>query len=100
MSLSKKYLKTKPICKVTFKLPKDESKQANVALLSGDFNNWQPAPMKKLKSGDFTLTLDLDKDQAYQFRYLLDEQTWENDWQADAYLPSPLSYEDNSVVIV
>jgi hypothetical protein len=54
--------------------------------------------MKSLKDGSFTLTLNLEKDRAYHFRYLLDNQNWENDWSADAYAPSPLSWEENSVV--
>ncbi len=100
VSLTKKYLKTKPVCKVTFKLQKQECQSANSAILSGEFSDWQPIAMKKLKSGDFTVTLDLEKDKQYQFRYLLDENKWENDWQADGYIPSPISYEDNSVVVV
>jgi hypothetical protein len=58
------------------------------------------APMKKLKNGDFTTTVSLAKDSKYQFRYLLDDKAWENDWEADAYIPSPVSYADNSVVQV
>ena len=100
MSLSKKYLKSKPICKVTFKILKQECNSAESVALAGDFNDWQEAPMKKLKSGDFTLTLDLEKDARYQFRYKLNEDTWENDWHADEYTPSPISIEDNSVVVV
>lgn len=100
MSLTKKYLKSKPICKVTFKLLKQECNDATVAALAGDFNDWQATPMKRLKSGDFTLTLDLEKDAKYQFRYKVDEDTWQNDWHADEYIPSPMSLDDNSVVIV
>jgi len=100
MSLNKKYLKSKPICKVTFKVLKDECNAANKVSLAGDFNDWRETPMKKLKSGDFSLTLDLETDHKYQFRYLVNEEKWENDWAADEYVPSPLSYEDNSVVVV
>ena len=100
MSLNKKYLKSKPVCKVTFKVLKDECKAAEKVALAGDFTDWQEVPMKKLKSGDFSLTLDLEKDNKYQFRYRVNEKTWENDWDADDYVPSPVSFEDNSVVIV
>ncbi len=100
MSFKKQYLKSKPICKVTFKLSKEEAHAAKTVRLLGDFNNWDSstAPMKRLKNGSFTTTVNLPKDQQYQFRYLLDDQAWENDWQADAYQPSPVSFEDNSVV--
>ena len=70
--------------------------------LVGDFNNWSVTahPMTHLKSGDFTLTLDLKIDEAYEFRYLIDGSKWENDWEADKYVPSPFPGNENSVVIV
>lgn len=100
MSLNKKYLKSKAICKVTFKVKKEECDAAEKVAIAGDFNGWQEAPMKRLKSGDFSLTLDLETENKYQFRYLLNDEKWENDWEADEYIPSPVSLEDNSVVIV
>ena len=100
MSLNKKYLKSKPICKVTFKVLKNECNAAEKVAIAGDFNDWQETPMKRLKSGDFSLTLDLPTEHAYQFRYRLNEVEWENDWHADAYVPSPVSLEENSVVVV
>ncbi len=102
MAFKKQYLKSKAVCKVTFKLSKQEAKGAQKVSVVGDFNNWDEAstPMKKLKTGGFTATLNLPKDSKYQFRYLLDEKEWENDWQADEYVPSPISLEDNSVVNV
>ncbi|NDW20203.1 isoamylase early set domain-containing protein [Alteromonas hispanica] len=102
MSLKKQYLKSKPVCKVTFRLNAEAAGEAKNAELYGDFTGWddKPLSMKKLKSGDFTLTVDLEKDAEYQFRYLIDGQTWENDWEADAYKRSPVSFEENSVVRV
>ena len=102
MSFKKQYLKSKPLCKVTFKLTKEEAQAAKSARIVGDFNQWDvsSSPMKKLKNGDFTYSLNLAKDDAYQFRYLLDDQVWENDWTADAYVPSPVALADNSVVQV
>lgn len=102
MSFKKQYLKTKPVCKVTFKLSKEESKNAEQVRLVGDFNDWDAnaSPMKKLKNGSFSSTVVLDKDADYQFRYLLNDEQWENDWHADAYVASPVSFDDNSVVSV
>jgi 1,4-alpha-glucan branching enzyme len=102
MAFKKQYLKSKAVCKVTFKLPKEQAHAAETVRLVGDFNEWDlsSAPMKKLKNGDFTTTVELPKDSKYQFRYLLDDNAWENDWEADAYIPSPLSFDDNSVVQV
>ncbi|GEA10799.1 1,4-alpha-glucan-branching protein [Alteromonas sp. KUL49] len=102
MSLKKQYLKSKPVCKVTFRLNAEEAQNAGTASLVGDFTDWEAnsLPMKKLKNGDFTLTVDLEKDHDYQFRYLLDDEKWENDWQADGYIPSSVSFDDNSLVSV
>ena len=68
----------------------------------GEFNGWDvyATPMKKLKDGSFTVTLDLEKGRTYQFRYLIDETRWENDWEADKYVPTPFGNIENSVVIV
>ncbi|MCU4676717.1 isoamylase early set domain-containing protein [Catenovulum sp. 2E275] len=100
MSLKKQYLKSKPVCKVTFRLTAEQAQQADEVYLVGDFNKWDHVshPMKKLKNGDFTLNLDLTSGEAYQFKYLLNGETWENDWDADNYLPSPVGGTDNSVV--
>lgn len=102
MSFKKQYLKTKPVCKVTFKLTKEEAKNAETVRIIGDFNDWDTAsaPMKKLKNGSFTATMDLPKDNQYQFRYLLNDNDWENDWEADEYIQSPVSLEENSVISV
>ena len=102
MSFKKQYLKSKPICKVTFKLSKEEAQAAQKARIVGDFNEWDlsTSPMKRLKNGDFTCSLNLAKDTQYEFRYLLDDERWENDWKADAYVPSPVALADNSVVQV
>jgi 1,4-alpha-glucan branching enzyme len=96
--LKKEFLKSKPVCKVTFTLP--EAIKAETAHLVGDFNNWNETdtPMKKLKSGRFTVSLDLEKGREFQFRYLVNAAEWHNDWHADKYVPNPFS-GDNSVVI-
>lgn len=100
MSLKKKFLKSKPICKVTFSLPKEAADGAIAVKLLGDFNEWdneKGIPMK-LKKGNFTATVDLEIGNEYQYRYQLDDGTWANDWEADKYLPSPYGV-DNSVVM-
>ncbi len=102
MSLKKQFLKSKPVCKVTFRLPKKAAKAAKTVHVVGEFNNWDvyATPMKCLKNGSFTVTIDLEQGREYQFRYLLDEISWENDWDADKYLPSQLGNCENSVVVV
>lgn len=85
--------------RVTFQFP--SSIWAESVHLVGDFNDWDQRahPLVKSRYGDsaWHVTLELDVDQEYQFRYLVDGQDWHNDWQADAYLPNPFG-GDNSVV--
>ncbi len=94
--IKKQFLKSKPVCKATFTLPAPEAKE--VAIL-GEFNNWNVAEgvqMKKAK-GTFKAVVELEAGKEYQFRYLVDGETWVNDGEADAYAPTPFGVE-NSVV--
>ena len=103
MSLSKKYLKTKPVCKVTFKLPSELASEANTVVLAGDFNNWDinANPMKKLKKdGSFSLTLDLETGREYKYRYFVDNNQWINDNEADSYQFDQVVNTDNCIVKV
>jgi len=102
MSLKKRYLKTKPVCKVTFRVSKQAAKSAQRINVVGDFNNWSitETPMKPLKSGEFSVTVDLKTSRGYEFRYILDGTQWENDWEADRYVPSSFAGCENSVVDV
>ena len=90
MSLTKRYLKSKPVCKVTFRLPKELAEWAASASVVGEFNGWsrRKHPMKKLKDGAFTATIDLTQGESYEFRYLLDGRVWENDQDADGLVPT------------
>ncbi len=97
--LKKAYSKTGKFCRVTFKLPSEVN--AEKAVLCGDFNDWDKhtTPMKRLKKGGFSVTQSLPAGKHYCFRYLLDGERWENDWEADAYISNDMGGE-NSVVQV
>lgn len=97
--LKKDYSETKATCQVTFELPPEV--QAQTAQLCGEHNDWnqESYPMTRQDNGSFTLTVELAAGRSYQFRYLLDEIHWENDWAADSYVPNPFG-EENSVVEV
>ena len=99
MPIKKQQLKTKPVCKATFKISKEAAQGAQTAQLAGEFNDWdiQATPMKRNKDGSFTVTVNLESGKEYQFRYLLDGERWENDWEADKYVPA--GGHDNSVVV-
>lgn len=96
--LKKRFLKS-GVVKVEFTLPDAIAAEAESAFLVGDFNNWdeQATPMTKFKNGKFKVTLSLESDRNYQFRYLVDGSQWHNDWEADRYMANPFS-GDNSVV--
>ncbi|MFH1844636.1 MAG: isoamylase early set domain-containing protein [bacterium] len=102
MSLSKRYLKSRPVCKVTFKVPQEAVETADSVHIVGDFNEWnyEATPMRKLKNGAYTLTLDLETGTSYQFRYLINKLNWENDWSADEYVYNTFAECENSVVHV
>lgn len=100
MSLQKKFLKSSNFCTVTFSLPKEAANGATEVQILGDFNDWNPdegIPMKA-KNGAFRATINLPCNKEYQFRYLINHSNWENDWDADKYIPTPFGVE-NSVVI-
>ena len=86
--------------RVTFALPADKAQQQ--AAVVGDFNDWNEAanPMQlDEKRGVWTASLSLKPGKAYQFRYRLDGERWENDERADRYESNPY-FSDNSVVEV
>ena len=100
MILRKQYLKTKPICKVTFGLSAEEAGPAETVHLVGEFNDWNKTatPMKKTKKGSFSVTVDLETGREYAFRYLVDGVYWKNAENADKFSPTPFSDAENAVV--
>jgi len=102
MSLKKRYLKSKPVCKVTFEMPAEATIGAQQIYLAGEFNDWntEATRLTKKKNGLFSVTLDLSPGTEYQYRYLLDQQDWQNDWDADKYVGTSIPGVENSVVIV
>ncbi len=102
MAISKKFLKSKPVCKVKFEVSKDQVENGESIYLVGDFNGWSEnsTPMKQLKSGKYTVTLDLEVGRDYQFRYLAGENIWFNDNDPDRTAITPYGDAENSVVSV
>ena len=96
MAIKKQFLKSKPVCKVTFTVPAEEAKKVAVV---GDFNNWNPkgSLLKKLKNGSFKGTFDLPTQSAYEFRYLVDGN-YVNDEAADRYQWNDYAGTENAVL--
>lgn len=101
MSLLKKFNQKKPVCKVTFILGNDVANAASKVNLAGDFNNWdiESIPMRKVKTGEFSVSVDLEKGKEYQFKYLIDGKAWMTETEADKQVPNVFQSE-NSVVVV
>lgn len=98
MAIKKQYLKSKPVCKVTFSVPAEEAKSVAVV---GNFNEWntkKATKLKKLKNGTFKGTVDLATENSYEFRYLVDGKTYLNDEQADSYAWNEFAAADNGVI--
>jgi 1,4-alpha-glucan branching enzyme len=102
MSIKKQYFKSKGICKVTFGVPESEGNEVGKVHVVGEFNNWSTSatPMKRSKNGAFTVSLDLKPGQEYQFRYLLDDNRWDNDTEADKSAGTPFGDARNSVIVL
>lgn len=101
MSIKKQYLKSKPECKLSFRVVKADAQDAETIKIVGEFNGWsqEVEPMKKLKSGDFTQTLSLETGKEYQFKYLINDTVWENETEADKMVPNGIvEGEFNSVI--
>lgn len=54
----------------------------------------------KLIKKDYRVSMELELGQQYEFRYQMENGVWENDWEADDYVPYPFVGVYNSVVSV
>jgi 1,4-alpha-glucan branching enzyme len=101
MSVKKQFLKSEPVCKVTFRIPKETGKAFESASLVGDFNNWnqETHQMSKLKKdGSFSLVAEIPTGSVYQFRYVLDGKVWVNDTEADGFVDTPFGDSQNGLL--
>jgi len=96
MSIKKQFIKSKPVCKVTFTV---DAKDANTASVVGDFNNWNVAEgeLSKLKNGTFKGVFDLNKDAMYEFKYVVDG-VYINDSEADYFIWNEFANAENGVL--
>ncbi|XPF95968.1 isoamylase early set domain-containing protein [Colwellia sp. RE-S-Sl-9] len=93
--LTKKFFKTKDEAEITFEFSRDGVE--SVALVA-EFTDWQPLEMKfSKKEKAFRTKVRLPKDGQFQFKYLLNGAEWENDYQADQYIPNSFGSEDSVV---
>jgi 1,4-alpha-glucan branching enzyme len=96
MAIKKQFLKSKPVCKVTFTVLAEEAGSVTVV---GTFNDWndEATPLKKLKNGSFKGTVNLESGVSHEFRYLVDGK-YANELEADAFKWSDYAGAENSVL--
>jgi len=97
--LKKHYSRDKKTCTVMFSLP--DKVNAKKVALHGDFTKWdkKPLTLRHYNDGNFKVSVTLKAGKSYRFRYLLDGERWENDWDADAYKPNEFGTEDSIVEV-
>lgn len=96
MAIKKQYLKSKPVCKVTFEILAKEVKEVSVI---GDFNKWDStaSPLKKLKNGKFKTILPFSSGESYEFKYIIDG-AYVNEKDADKFIWNDYANSENSVL--
>lgn len=96
MAVTKKFLKSKPVCKVTFELT---ATNASTVSLVGDFNEWknEATPLKKLKNGNFKVALDLPANQSFEYKFIVDG-SYTNDPEADKLIWNSFANTENSLL--
>jgi hypothetical protein len=84
---------------ITFILPAEV--HADTVALCGEFNDWsaEDTRLERGSDGSWRAIVALEPGRSYRYRYLLDGQRWENDWQADRYVPNALGSTDSVVVV-
>jgi 1,4-alpha-glucan branching enzyme len=85
---------------VTFWLPSEAAPDARSVAVAGSFNAWSVDrhPLKRLKTGGFSLEIELQAGKEYEFRFLIDGGRWENAWNADKYVWCDHAQCENSVI--
>lgn len=88
---------------IIFTLPAEAVAEATEGLLLGDFNNWNESEgikLKKQKDGSLKAVVQLEAGKTYQYRYLLNDGRWENDYHAQNYVPVSGLHIDNCLITV
>ena len=99
--LKKRFFKTKNEADITFEFVHSVTEpliHIDKVELVAEFNNWQPINMKYVKKDNiYRAKVRLPVGQQFHYRYLVNNQEWHNDHDADLYQPNEYG-SDNSVV--
>jgi len=89
--------------KITFTLPAEALGNATGAVLLGDFNDWnfdKGISLSVQPDGTLAASVELEAGKSYQYRFLLSDGTWINDWAAQQYVHDAAFGVENSLIIV
>lgn len=83
--------------RVTFRR-RAEVGERSVAVV-GEFNSWSTGTnlMTAQDDGSWSVTIPMSPGRAYRFRYLVDDQRWENDPDVAEVVPNDLGGQDSLV---
>lgn len=90
--------------KVSFRLAAEFVADASEGILLGEFNNWNPeegVQLQKNEDGSMAADIALISGRSYQYRYLLNDGRWVNDYTgATTWVEVFGQYVENSVIDV
>ena len=73
---------------------------ADSVTLVGEFNGWNAHshPLRRTRNdGEWHISLVLERNRTYRFRYLVNDEEWMDDDHADGYKPNPFGGFDSVV---
>lgn len=88
---------------VSFLLPAEIVAGAQEAILLGDFNEWNPSEavrLHKLEDGSMKADIALQPGLTYQYRYLLSDGRWVNDYSDKTWTEAFGAVVENCIVAV
>ncbi len=88
---------------IIFTLPAEALENATEGLLLGDFNNWDADKgivLKKQEDGSLNAVVQLEAGKTYQYRFLLNDGRWVNDYHAQNYVPVSGFHIENALITV
>ena len=87
--IKQSFVKSKKKYKVSFEVPTDRIGKGRDVRVLGTFNGWSWDKGLAMTNGGGTYKADIELAPGdYQFRYLVDNQEWQNDWEAQGYTAS------------
>jgi len=96
--IKKSFVKSKKQYKVTFEVPVEQVGTGRDVRVLGTFNGWSWDKGLPMSNGKASYKADISLAPGeYQFRYLVDNQEWKNDWDAPGYTASGYA-SDNCVL--